>query len=400
MAESVPRGTQKRIVDWAASANATLRAGEVFFSLAGFRKRAKQVPLRELRRILVVRLDEIGDVVMTSPFLRELRRNAPQASVTLVVKPEIVNLEEYCPHVNEVLAFDSRTRGLYAPLEVHRRALELAWKKLWRRRFDLAILPRSDADFSNAAFLAYFSGASRRAGFGQRGWDARLAGRIDYDALLTDVLNCPRKMHEVERNLQLLRELGGGVESDALEVWLRPEDSVWLSNCDRRIVALGPGGGQERKRWPTDRFIALGRRLVQEYDVQLAVIGDRGDRATGAALSNALGDRAVDLTGRMTLRQAAAALSRCALYVGNDSGPMHLAAAVGTPVVEISCHPRNAKPYFLNAPERFGPWRVPAVVLQPVATAPCEDTCSADRPHCILGITVEQAADAAITLLR
>jgi len=86
--------------------------------------------------------------------------------------------------------------------------------------------------------------------------------------------------------------------------------------------------------------------------------------------------------------------------VGNDTGPMHLAAAVGTPVVAISCHPRDAKPFFLNSPERFGPWRVRAVVLQPPLRTPCRDTCSAERPHCILGVTVEQVSEAVKSLLE
>lgn len=404
MAEAARRSAQERIVDWAASAGLTRCAGAPLFRLAGFRKRPEQVPLRDLRRILVVRLDEIGDVVMTSPFLRELRRNAPRAWITMLVKPEMVNLVERCPYVNEVLAFDPRARGLYAPLELHRRALVLAWKRLWRRRFDLALLPRSGADYYHAAFLAYFSGATRRVGFGRRGWDAAPPMEVDYDALLTEVLDCPGEMHEVERNLHLLRALGGSVESTALECWLSPEDeataSDWLSDSRRRFVAFGPGGAQERKRWPTDRFIALGRWLTREYDVRLAVIGGKGDQPAGAALSDALGDRAIDLTGRTTLRQAAAALRECALYVGNDTGTMHLAAAVGTPVAAISCHSRNARPFFLNSPERFGPWRVRAFVLQPPLRAPCSETCTADRPHCILGVTVAQVSDAVKVLLE
>jgi ADP-heptose:LPS heptosyltransferase len=404
MDESARPSAQERIVDWAASARPTLSVGEAIFRLAGRRKRAEQArPLREMRGILVLRLDEIGDVVMTSPFLRELRRNAPRAWITLVVKPEIVNLVERCPYVNEVLAFDPRALGLYAPLELHRRTLVLAWKRLWRRHFDLALLPRSGADYCHAAFLAYFSGATRRVGFGRRGWDAEPPIRTDYDALLTDVLDCRREMHEVERNLQLLRTLGGRVESTALELWSGPEDeavaSDWLADSHRRLVAFGPGGAQERKRWPMARFIALGRWLAREYDVRMVVIGGKTDQSAGAALSDALGDRVIDLTGRTTLRQAAAVLRECALYVGNDTGPMHLAAAVGTPVVVISCHPRNAKPFFLNSPERFGPWGVPAFVLQPALRAPCAETCSADRPHCILSLTAEQVSDAVKVLL-
>src|SRR5512141_888224 len=117
--------------------------------------------------MLVVRLDEIGDVVLMSAFLRELRRNASDASITLVVKPGTRELVERCPYVNEVLPFDWGASGRMATLRLRARAAAMARKELWPRRFDLALHPRWDADYYQASFLTYFSGAATRVGYSE-----------------------------------------------------------------------------------------------------------------------------------------------------------------------------------------------------------------------------------------
>ena len=111
--------------------------GGPFFWLLGLRRRGREIDISQAKRVLVVRLDEIGDVVMTTPFLRELRRNLPDAWITLVVKPQIYDLVELCPYVDEVLTYNWSTNGNATQhrqqLRRHGRALRLAWKSLWRR---------------------------------------------------------------------------------------------------------------------------------------------------------------------------------------------------------------------------------------------------------------------------
>jgi heptosyltransferase-2 len=113
-----------------------------------------------------------------------------------------------------------------------------------------------------------------------------------------------------------------------------------------------------------------------------------------------LGPTATGLAGRTTLRETAAVLERCRLYVGNDSGPLHLAAAGGVPCVEISCHPATGRPDHENSPDRFGPWGVPHVVLRAASPrAPCDGYCGAQAPHCILEVDVDAVVAAADSLL-
>jgi heptosyltransferase-2 len=148
--------------------------------------------------------------------------------------------------------------------------------------------------------------------------------------------------------------------------------------------------------------VELGRRLVREYDARFVVVGGPQDSHLGQRLETELGSsRVLNLAGRITLRQTGAVLERCCLTVSNDSGPMHLAAAVGSPVVKIAWHPRGSSPADPDSPARFHPWGVPHVVVQPErATDGCRDSCESSEPHCILGIQPDQVLEAARRLVR
>jgi len=386
---------------WPASPKVTYFFGEIFFKLISMRSLSKRdLNLTKVKKILVIRLDEIGDVVMTTPFLRELRRNLPNAWITLAVKPQVYNLVELCPYVNEVLVYDWHVPRLFKPLQRHWRALRLARKHLWKRRFDLAILPRWDTDDYHATFVAYFSGAPWRVGYSEKVNVQKRRFNKGYDRLLTHVLEDDTLKHEVAHNLDVIRFLGGTIQEDRLEIWVGGEDEAFAEQVlinhnvggEELLVGLGPGAGSPKRKWPLDSFLEIGNWLVKEYRAKLLIIGGSSDRDLGQILKQHLGDSVINMAGLTTLRQAAALLKHCRLFVGNDAGPIHMAAAVGTPVVELSCHPATGSPYSTNSPNRFGPWSVKNIVLQPdKPTPPCQEMCVIDsQPHCILGITVEQ----------
>jgi heptosyltransferase-2 len=168
------RTAARSVLKWLTTPSAALRFCEPLFRLLGRRPKLRQNKLQGARRILVILLDEIGDVVLTTPFLRALRRNAPQAWITLVVNPQLFNLVGMCPHVNEVLTFDW---GAPVPAALSRqaRALRMAATRLWWRRFDIAIIPRGGAHYYHATYLADFSDAPRRVGHSE-GVNARKRG--------------------------------------------------------------------------------------------------------------------------------------------------------------------------------------------------------------------------------
>ena len=394
---------RQRISLLLASPQLTHLFGEPFFWLLGMRHRNQGRDVLEAKRVLVVRLDEIGDMVMAAPLLRELRRNLVDAWITLIVKPAIYNLVELCPYIDEVLTYDWDTKGNLRQLRRHVRALELTVKHLWQRRFELAILPRWDADIYNGAFLTYFSGARWRVGYSENTVENKKHLNNGFDCLFTTVLPGNGCRHEVLRNLDLIRSLGGIVKEDRLELWTGKDDDEFaeqvltnhLVSRDGLLIVFGAGVREPKRRWPLRNYAEVGSWLQKEYGARIMMLGGKDDAALGEELQKYLGDIFVNMVGKTTLRQMAALLKRCDLFVGNDSGPMHIAAAVGKTVIEIACHPLNGLATHRNSPKRFGPWGATHHVLQPgIGREPCSDSCTAREPHCILGVSVERVIEA------
>ena len=383
------------------------------FRAAGFRPEVR-LP-GELERILVVRLDRIGDFVLMSPFLRELRRGRPGAQITLVVRPVVEALARRCPYVNEVLTLDLAEPQLTG--QGLMRTLTFAREQLWPRRFSLAFCPRCSLSVVVDASLAWLSGAQQRVGF-----SANITGNTSQvsqqlmvgDAFLTRVLHIPAlPMQELEHNLLLLRALGLPVQDERLEVWYDRQDAAEAARLcsgigeseNRRLVAVGIGASEPRKTYPAELLIRALAALTPQCDFVL--LGGPGEQAAGEQIVSALPAGTVrSLAGQTTLPQTEAVIARCALYIGNDTGMLHMAAALRRPVVEISCDlPVPPELDYLRQPVRFAPWQVPSILLHPEqALAPCDAQvspvgCLANEPHCITQIRPDQVAEAARSLL-
>jgi ADP-heptose:LPS heptosyltransferase len=387
-----------RALGWLASPRLTHAVGEPLFAMFGRPRRPAEIDLAAVRSVLVIRLDEIGDVVMTTPFLRELRRNLPDARITLVVAPETYNLVEHCPYADQVLVHGCGVGGRFGAIRNLLGSLRLARRHFWSQRIDLAILPRWDVDYVHAGFLAYFSGAVYRVGFSEHVSENKRSLNSGFDTLYTHVVNDVRLKHEVRRGLDLITCLGGTIKSARLEFWPRQADEDYARTILRdhgvrpgdRLIGIGPSGGNcHLKQWPAGRFVELGDWLQTECGARIVILGGPADRMLGLTIRSTLVSGAIDLTGKTTLRQAGALLRRCCLYVGGDTGLMHLAAACRTPVVAI---------FGASCPHRFGPWgphhRVISALL---ACGPCHGKthidrcgpCRHDEPLCMKSIPVD-----------
>jgi lipopolysaccharide heptosyltransferase II len=366
-------------------------------------------PIDDVRSILVVRPDGIGDAILTGPLLRELRRAYPQARIALVVAPHSWSFFEFCPYVNRVVAMRiprpmSVTDTWWRPLARRALALSLARHHLSSPRYDVAIAPRWGIDRYDAIPLAYLSGATSRVGYSERVSVEKRKQNQGYDRFLTHIVDDRSIKHEVVRNLSLLPVLGAKAHDQSLEAWLSDKDAdfaneVLASSQEQPRVALGPGAGHPRRMWPVARFAEVGRWLI-ERGARVIVVGGPNDEGLGDELRRRLGSAIIDLTSKTSLRESAAVLMKCALFCGNDGGPMHLAAAAGIPIIEISCHPQSGHDLHPNSPVRFGPWGVPHRILRPEALADgCTDACRVRSPHCILNVGVESAVEAIASLI-
>jgi ADP-heptose:LPS heptosyltransferase len=263
-------------------------------------------------------------------------------------------------------------------------------------------------DFYHSTYVAYFSGAACRIAYSENVHAGKQLLNRDFDRLLTRAIDDRTRKHELERNLDFLREAGGTVEDDHFEVWLSEEDRESARRAlsssgvttNELLIGINPGAGHDKRLWPLERFAELGNLLKCEFGARFMILGGPEDSVRGSTLQKELGSAAINFAGQMTLRQTASLLEHTPLMISNDSGLMHLAAAVDASVLEISCHPRGGDPEHGNAPDRFHPRCKDYVVLQPdQPSQPCTGACEWNEAHCILGVSVGTVFAAAKSLL-
>jgi heptosyltransferase-2 len=373
--------------------------------------RPKRMSAGDAPRILVTRLDGIGDFVMLTPFLRELRRNYPESRITLVTGRNAAPIAETCPYVDEVLFLDSpparRSFPSYlqyaAALMRYLDRLDTFAKSHLQGRVDLAIQPRWDVDLHWATLVTLLSGAPKRVGYAERATPMKAWCNFGHDRCFSNVLPAGPEQHEVERNLDVIRHLGGKVAAVDMELWTRPEDKTaavrFLEENGRDVlpvIAFAVGGTNPRHHWP--HYAELIQLLSREIEFLPVIIAGPGEESAIHEIRRVCPHAAG--TRSLPLRVVVAVISECALFIGNDTGPKHLAAAAGVPVIEISSHSAGSTRGYDGDPDRFGP-RVPAKdVIRPAVALPgCELGCISGMPHCISTITAQEVAGRTITLL-
>lgn len=362
-------------------------------------------------RILIIRLDDIGDFVLTTPFLKAMRSGFPGSHISLLVNSSVASLARNCPYVDEVLQFQVvQHPAPFDQIIALLRARRFAIRQLAKKAFDCAIIPRADIDNACALAMAYYSGIPIRVGYSEGVLPLKSIKNSGYSRFLTHPVNSVVGRHEVEWALNVAEILGAKVDDRRLALWPSDTDMVpsvkelWGNGQEQKNwVAIAPGANLDRRRWPTSRFAELARELIRCRDIGIVIVGGGADVSLGRSIVSEAGTSTkeiLDLTGRLTLGQTSLVLRRCQLFIGNDSGPMHIAAAMGVPCLEISCHPKDGEELASNSPARFSPWGVRHLVLQPErATSPCAASCVKSRAHCICQISVDQVIVAACRLM-
>jgi heptosyltransferase-2 len=366
---------------------------------ANARGRISGLELAKCRRILVVKFDHIGDWVLCTPFLENLRRNAPRAEIDALVLPRVYGLASACPDLDRVVALEKAHSGMFE-ISTQQWPDAMAFERDYTGgTFDLAVVPRWDTDFDGAARIASGSSARYVVGFSERCTRRKRVMNRGDDRFYTHLVDDRTTAHEVEHNLNLFEAMNGRVTTRRTALHVTESDeqaaSRWLlqqlgSHSDSSI-ALAPFASEPKRELPIREFAALAQRISATFRCRFIVIGGCDERLRGARLAASLRPDAVSAAGDLSVRETAALIRRCNALVGIDSGPAHLAAAVGTPVAVLSCHPAAGSPDHANSPVRFAPWastdRSDVLVLQPPsATPPCEHCCTAAEPHCIRGM--------------
>lgn len=346
----------------------------------------------ESKRILVLRYRFIGDTILTVPFLRNLRRAEPDARIVWVVAPGSSDVVRGIPYVDEMVFWDPVT--IHADSRGEHRTLAAKWrfiKALRAQRFDKAyVLKRS----LSSAVIAWLSGARERVGFDTEGRGFLLTRRVPYR----------HDRHEVLNFLEVLRADGVPVTDDYLESWssddeLRKADEILAREGfapGDRFAVIHPFAAIPQRGWHLDDFALLAARLG-EQGLRVAVLGAPRERGIFEQSRELFGSCA-DLVGKSDLRTSMALLRRAALFVGNDSGIMHLAAAAGTPLVAL---------FGPQSPVKFGPWSERArIIYKQFPCSPCRQKFFTEcepsprmKPACMEAISVEDVLESCRELL-
>lgn len=287
--------------------------------------------MKPLHKILVIKLRAIGDVILATPVLENLQQAFPSAQIDFLTEKPCASIVEGHPAVHEVLVLDRKQKRASRALvqQVRQRRYDVV--------FDLFGNPRS-------AVLTWLSGAPMRVGFLFRGRKYAYTLKVE-----------PRgdRVHEVEFNLDALRALQIPIVSRQLHVAVDVESASFAAKFwrehnleDRLVIGLNASGGWYTKRWPLENFAHLGDRLHRELNAVVLLLWGPGELEDMKTIAQNM-QAPYLLAPSTNLKQLAALLSRLTLLVSNDSGPLHLAAAMDTRVVGI---------YGPTRPELQGPW--------------------------------------------
>jgi heptosyltransferase-2 len=282
--------------------------------------------MAKFKNILIVRTDRIGDVVLTTPAFKALHRAYPMAHIAVLVVPATKSLVQGNPYLNEVIVDDrdGKHHGLFG-------FLKLAGE-LRRRRFDAAFIFHTKRRYNLACF---FADIPLRIGYKNEKFGFLLSRPIK------DVRPLGLK-HEAQYCLDVLKEIG--IEKLDLD-FLVPLDkdaeewaTQWLSSQgihNGEIVAIHAGSSDPAKCWPAEKFAKLIDSLQARYHFKIVLIGSPQTIGYSKEIIQLTAQKPLDLTGQTSLAQTTSLLRRCRILISNDSGPVHIASAVGIYVVSL-----------------------------------------------------------------
>ncbi|REG48443.1 lipopolysaccharide heptosyltransferase II [Paraburkholderia sp. BL6669N2] len=351
----------------------------------------------DVKRILCVRLDNLGDVLMTTPALHALRQSAPGRHITLLASRSGIALAPFLDDVDDAIVYDAPWAD--RPMNASHTWMDdqRMQERLRGGGFDAAVIftVYSQSPLP-AAMLCYMAGIPRRLAH----------CRENPYTLMTDWLREPepqqRTRHEVQRQLDLVRHVGAQTQDTHMRFHVDTADRRSLEAqltargvaSDDGWIVLHPGATAASRRYPPERFGEVATRLSREAGVPVLITGSSSERELVAAVIHtaAPGARAHlhDLSGALTLGELAALIERASVLVSNNSGPVHLASALKTPVVDL---------YALTNPQHT-PWQTPhRVLFRDVECRWCyRSVCPQQHHACLLGVAPGDVVQAALEL--
>lgn len=338
------------------------------------------------KKILIVRLDRIGDVILSTPAIKALKEAYPDSYIAFMVRPYARDIVEGNPYLDEVIIYDKN--GKERSISGNCRFI----LNLCKSKFDLAIILHPTARTHIITFLA---GIRIRIGY-----DKKLG------FLLTKRIPHAKQFglkHEIDYTLAILRYIGIDAKDRTLYMPVNEKSEHKIKNLFKHsgvedndlVVAIHPGASCPSKRWRAEKFAEVANGLVKKYNAKVVIISGIKEKRFGDAVTNLVKFNSINLSGRTTVGDIASILRRSRLLISNDSGPVHIACAVGTPVISIFGRMERGL-----SPARWGPTGERDVVIH--KDVGC-DICLAHNCKigfkCLEAITAEEVFEAADKIL-
>ena len=324
------------------------------------------------KKILIRSTNWIGDAIITTPAVHSIRKNFPDAFISILVHPWVADVFNSSPDVDEVLIYEKK--GIHSGLS----GMWRLSRKLSRYSFDLTILLQNAFE---AAFITMLAGIPARAGYKTDGRGLLLTHGVSFKKGI-------KKIHQVHYYQEMVKSLGLTPEPDKLSLELPESKKKWakefISSIKKGpVVGLNPGAAfGPAKRWPAEKFGKLALLLSKELGAVMFVFGTKADKSVNAEIHDFAPGNVIDLAGKTSLAEAMALIEVCDAFVTNDSGLMHVGAALKTPMAAIfgSTNPITTGPFSENA----------VVIQKDLDCSPCLKThCKTDF-ECMMAITAEE----------
>jgi lipopolysaccharide heptosyltransferase II len=316
----------------------------------------------QVKRILVITLSNVGDVILTTPVIATLAREFPDSRIDVMVGPAGKEVFDKDPRVFKLIIYDK-----HMPISAKRR-LQLKLKKL---RYDVVV------DLKNTVFPLLIGPRYRTATI------QRFPSNV---------------IHSIDKHLHRLHALGIAEPERRPYIHISEEDAVFVSklmkdeNMSGALVLMNPGAKSHLKRWKPEGFAAVADRLIDECGSDIAFIGLKEDEPIVDDIMNRMKHKCHNLVNRTNIRQLADLLKRSKLIITNDSAPLHLGCAVGTKVLAL---------FGPTDPKKYGPiGEFDEVINKNLNCSPCESATCACNYECLRSVEADEVFEAAKMMIE
>lgn len=333
------------------------------------------------KNIIIIRTDRIGEVLLSTAVVNAIKKCYPKTRISFMTSPYSKDIVDNRKDIEEILVADTIKKGAFLR-DTYKISAELKKKK-----FDVSIVLNPHKGLHLACFLA---GIPLRMGY-DRKWGILLNRKIK------DLRNEGEK-HEVEYALDLLNLVG--IKDVNPEVYMTVDKNSQISiseklknkgvDEDSKIITIHPSSSNAAKIWPYLKYVDLIKKIKSNIECEVIILGAKQEKELSEKIIKEVDENIIDMTGELNLKELAALIKKADLFIGNDAGPMHISAAVTTPVIAI--FGRNIPGV---SPRRWGPWGVKNVVFhKDPGCDPCYDRECPYEYKCLNSITVDEVFEA------